>query len=123
MGALYIILQLWESFDLLCPRSSCKAVSAMLLTQALRSALPMRSYIALAKIGGLDVRCTSSRSWWAPFRVGKNAAVVRSRGVAAKQGFLFLQRCDGTKVSVHYRRSGRLSETVINYPSQRSEVT
>ena len=44
------------------------------------------------------------------------AAVIRSRGVAAKQGFLmYYSKGDaiGTKVSVRYRRSGRLSEVVV----------
>ena len=39
-----------------------------------------------------------------------------SRGVAAKQGFLmYYSKGDaiGTKVSVRYRRSGRLSEVVV----------
>ena len=44
------------------------------------------------------------------------AAVIRSRGVAAKQGFLmYYSKGDaiGTRVSVRYRRSGRLSEVVV----------
>ena len=44
------------------------------------------------------------------------AAVIQSRGVAAKQGFLmYYSKGDaiGTKVSVRYRRSGRLSEVVV----------
>ena len=44
------------------------------------------------------------------------AAVIRSRGVAAKQRFLmYYSKGDaiGTKVSVRYRRSGRLSEVVV----------
>ena len=44
------------------------------------------------------------------------AAVIRSRVVAAKQGFLmYYSKGDaiGTKVSVRYRRSGRLSEVVV----------
>ena len=44
------------------------------------------------------------------------AAVIRSRGVAAKQGFLmYYSKGDaiGTKVSVRYRRSGRLSEVIV----------
>ena len=44
------------------------------------------------------------------------AAVIRSRGVAAKQGFLmYYSKGDaiGTKVSVRYRRSGRLSGVVV----------
>ena len=44
------------------------------------------------------------------------AAVIRSRGVAAKQGFLMYNSkgdAIGTKVSVRYRRSGRLSEVVV----------
>ena len=46
----------------------------------------------------------------------ETAAVIRSRGVAAKQGFLmYYSKGDaiGTKVSVRYRRSGRLSEVVV----------
>ena len=41
------------------------------------------------------------------------AAVIR---MAAKQGFLmYYSKCDaiGTRVSVRYRRSGRLSEVVV----------
>ena len=44
------------------------------------------------------------------------AAVIRSRGVAAKQGFLmYYTKGDaiGTKVSVRYRESGRLSGVVV----------
>ena len=44
------------------------------------------------------------------------AAVIRSRGVATKQGFLmYYSKGDaiGTKVSVRYGRSGRLSEVVV----------
>ena len=44
------------------------------------------------------------------------AAVIQSRGVVAKQGFLiYYSKGDaiGTKVSVRYRRSGRLSEVVV----------
>ena len=44
------------------------------------------------------------------------ATVIRSRGVAAKQGFLmYYSKGDAirTKVSVRYRRSGRLSEVVV----------
>ena len=44
------------------------------------------------------------------------AAVIPSRRVAAKQGFLMCYTKDnaiGTKVSVHYRESGRLPEVVI----------
>ena len=43
-------------------------------------------------------------------------AVIRSRGVAAKQGFLmYYTKGDviGTKVRVRYRESGRLSGVVV----------
>ena len=43
-------------------------------------------------------------------------AVIRSRGVAVKQGFLmYYTKGDaiGTKVSVRYRESGRLSGVVV----------
>ena len=43
-------------------------------------------------------------------------AVIRSRGVAAKKGFLkYYTKGDaiGTKVSVRYRESGRLSGVVV----------
>ena len=43
-------------------------------------------------------------------------AVIRSTGVAAKQGFLkYYTKGDaiGTKVSVRYRESGRLSGVVV----------
>ena len=46
----------------------------------------------------------------------KIVAVIRSRGMAAKQGFLihyFYGDAIGTEISVCYRRSGRLSEVVV----------
>ena len=65
----------------------------------------------------------SGRSWPAgSICIGEHylgpeiAAVIRSRGVAAKQGFLmYYSKGDaiGTRVSVRYRRSGRLSEVVV----------
>ena len=46
----------------------------------------------------------------------EKAAVVRSRGVAAKQGFLMYYTKDvaiGTEVSVRYKESGRFSGVVV----------
>ena len=46
----------------------------------------------------------------------ERAAVIRSRAVAAKQGFLMYYTkgvAIGTKVSVRYRESGRLSGVVV----------
>ena len=46
----------------------------------------------------------------------EKAAVVRSRGVAAKQGFLMYYTKDvanGTEVSVRYKESGRFSGVLI----------
>ena len=50
----------------------------------------------------------------------EKAAVVRSRGVAAKQVFLVYYTKDvaiGTEVSVRYRESGRLSGVVVKMGS------
>ena len=50
----------------------------------------------------------------------ENVAIVRTRGVAAKQGFryyYFYSDAIGTKVSVRYRRSGRLSGVVVKMGS------
>ena len=65
---------------------------------------------------GLDGRCAGSLCMGARHFGSENAAVVRSRGVAAKQGFryyYFYSDAIGTKVSVRYRRSGRLSGVVV----------
>ena len=46
----------------------------------------------------------------------ERAAVVQSRGVAAKQGFIMYYTkgvAIGTEVSVRYRESGRLSGVVV----------
>ena len=46
----------------------------------------------------------------------ERAAVVRSRGVAAKQGFLMYYTkgvAIGTEISVRYKESGRLSGVVV----------
>ena len=45
-----------------------------------------------------------------------SAAVIRSRGVVAKQGFLMYYTIGdaiGTKVGVRYKQSGRLSGVVV----------
>ena len=50
----------------------------------------------------------------------ERAAIIRSRGVAAKQGFLMYYTkgvAIGTEVSVRYRESGRLSEVVVKRDS------
>ena len=65
---------------------------------------------------GLAGRCAGSLCIGGRHFGSEDAAVVRSRGVAAKQGFrqyYFYSDAIGTKVSVRYRRSGRLSGVVV----------
>ena len=53
-------------------------------------------------------------------------AVIRNRGVAAKQGFLMHYTKDvaiGTEVSVRYKESGRLSGVVVKRGSTVSQST
>ena len=55
----------------------------------------------------------------------ERAAVVRSRGVAAKQGFLMYYTKSvamGTEVSVCYRESGRLLGVVVKRGSTVHDV-
>ena len=57
--------------------------------------------------------------WWASIWE-KSVAVVQSREVAAKQGFLnYYSNSDaiGIKVSAYYRRSGRTSGVVVEWGS------
>ena len=65
----------------------------------------------------------------ASIRIGEHylgPEIAASRGVAAKQGFLmYYSKGDaiGTKVSVRYRRSGRLSEVVVKRGSTVYDVS